>query len=132
MSRTPTCLRSSQTGWYVSGTWAVTGERKAAGLSKPRRPLLRGGVGAVELAARIESLRFGSVATDGVPSASVRADVVEPSDLRAATLGANWYLNHWVKIQINAIRERVRNPRRGPAAPEARSWSPVMRFQFTL
>src|SRR5690606_20606699 len=41
-------------GWYVSGTWAVTGERKADGLDNPRRPLFRGGPGAVELAVRVE------------------------------------------------------------------------------
>ena len=42
------------TGWYVSGTWAITGEKKAAGLNKPRRPFLRGGLGAFETAVRFE------------------------------------------------------------------------------
>ena len=40
------------TGWYVSGTWAITGENKADGLNKPRRPFLRGGLGAFEVARR--------------------------------------------------------------------------------
>ena len=57
-------------GWYVSGTWAVTGENKADGLDSPRRPLFQGGFGAVELAVRIERIRFGSVATHGVDCAA--------------------------------------------------------------
>ena len=43
--------------WYVAGTWALTGERKHGRL-EPRHDLLRGGFGAVELAARVEELRF--------------------------------------------------------------------------
>jgi phosphate-selective porin OprO and OprP len=120
------------TGWYVSGTWAVTGEKKSNGLSSPRRPLLRGGVGAVEVALRFEMLRFGSGSTEGTPSSSVRAEVVEPSDIHVATIGANWYLNAWVKFQVNAIRERIGNPRRSTSMLESGSWSPVVRFQFTL
>ena len=33
-------------GWYVSGTWAITGEKKADGLDAPKRPLFQGGFGA--------------------------------------------------------------------------------------
>lgn len=39
-------------GWYVSGTWAVTGEAKAKGLDAPPRPFFRGGPGVIEVAAR--------------------------------------------------------------------------------
>lgn len=118
-------------GWYISGTWAVTGEKKAAGLNKPRRPFLRGGFGALEVAARIEELKFSSAGTDGIPSSSVRADVIEASTDRVTTIGASWHLNQWVKIQLNAIKESVTNPRRGQPAPGS-SWSYVTRFQFTL
>ena len=51
-------------GWYVSGTWALTGEKKADDLTEPRRPLFRGGWGAIEAAARVEGLRFGSLDTE--------------------------------------------------------------------
>jgi phosphate-selective porin OprO/OprP len=54
-------------GWYVSGSWLVTGEDKASN-DVPRRTVLRGGPGAVELAARIERLTFGDTAIQ--PSAS--------------------------------------------------------------
>ena len=65
--------RSWQPAGPSAARWAVTGEKKSNGLSSPRRPLLRGGVGAVEVALRFEMLRFGSGSTDGTPSSSVRA-----------------------------------------------------------
>ena len=120
------------TGWYVSGTWAITGESKADGLNKPRRPFMRGGFGAFEVGARIEELTFTSAASDGVPSLSVRADLVEASSDRVTTLGANWYLNQWLKIQLNAIREALANPERRSLSGREPSWSFVTRFQFTM
>ena len=120
------------TGWYVSGTWAITGESKADGLNKPRRPFMRGGLGAFEVGARIEDLAFTSAASDGVPSLSVRADLVEASSDRVTTLGANWYLNQWLKIQLNAIREALANPERRSLSGREPSWSFVTRFQFTM
>ena len=120
------------TGWYVSGTWAITGESKTAGLSKPRRPFMRGGFGAFEAAVRVERLTFGSAAKDGIPSFSTRADVVEAASDRVTTIGGNWYLNQWVKVQINAVREEVTRPRRGQSASTQAVWSYVTRFQFTM
>jgi phosphate-selective porin OprO/OprP len=120
------------TGWYVSGTWAVTGERKAAGLDSPARPLFRGGIGAVELAARVEALGFGSTATDGTPSSARRADVVLGNRDRAGTLGVNWYVNRWVKVQFNVVHERLADPAQGPRPAQPGFWSRGLRFQFSL
>ena len=120
------------TGWYVSGTWAITGEKKAAGLNKPRRPFLRGGLGAFEAAVRFERLTFGSLGTDGPASFSVRADVLETASDRVTTIGGSWYLNQWVKIQLNAVREEVTSPRRGQPSSSHARWLYVTRFQFTM
>ena len=120
------------TGWYVSGTWALTGERKAGGLDTPARPLFRGGWGTVELAARREAVRFFSAATGQDPSTGPRADVIVGNSDRAVTLGINWYVNRWVKIQANALREDIANPALGPAPSKAAFWSRVLRFQFSL
>jgi phosphate-selective porin len=49
-------------GWYVSGTYAITGDKKAD-VDKPNKPLFQGGYGAIEVAARVESLRFKSGAS---------------------------------------------------------------------
>lgn len=120
------------TGWYISGTWALTGEKKADGLAAPRRPFLRDGFGALEIAVRLEKIAFGSLADADVPSSSPRADVVSGNDVAATTLGVNWYLNRWVKIQVNAIRETIGDPHRGPLPARNSFWSHSTRFQFTL
>jgi phosphate-selective porin OprO and OprP len=119
-------------GWYVSGTYALTGEKKAAGLDVPRRPLFRGGIGAVELAARIEKLTFGTIDGGDEASKSPRADIVLGNANRATTFGVNWYLNRWIKIQGNMIQETITDPAEGPFPSRRSFWSRVLRFQFSL
>jgi len=119
-------------GWYVSGTWAVTGDRKAEGLVRPKRPLLQGGVGAIEVAGRVEELKFHSGSSGDAPSSAPRADVVLPNRDRAQTVGVNWYVNRFVKIQFNLIRETLDDPSHGPLPSKAKFLSKVIRFQFSL
>ncbi len=118
------------TGWYVSGTWIVTGESKAAGPSRPKRTVFDGGPGAIELATRVEELRFGSRATGGSPSTGSRADNVLGNRLRALTAGVNWYPSRWLKLQINVIRESVLYPDQGPVPARPAFWSRVFRVQI--
>jgi hypothetical protein len=121
------------TGWYVSGTWAVTGEMKSLGLDEPNRPVLQGGVGAIEVAARVEKLSFSSVAGEQSPTAlgsrSSRADVVLRNSDQVITYGVNWYPNRWLKIQLNLIREEIADPSEGPLPLRPSFWSKVIRFQ---
>jgi len=118
-------------GWYVSGTWAVTGEKKYGGI-EPRRPLLRGGVGAVELATRYERLSFGSSFAGDTDSTSPRgANQLEISDSAWAG-GVNWYLNRWIKVQVNVIREAIEDANRSPVLNQPRFWTRVVRLQFVL
>ncbi len=119
-------------GWYVSGTWALTGEKKADGLERPRHPFLRGGIGAVEIAARLEKLTFGTVNGGPEASTSPRADVVVGNADRAVTYGVNWYLNRWIKIQGNAIQQRITDPLQGPLPERASFWSSVFRLQLSI
>jgi phosphate-selective porin OprO/OprP len=119
-------------GWYVSGTWLVTGEKKSNGGDAPRRPLFRGGFGALELAARLEELRFGSTGTGDTPSPSPRADVVSRNGDRATTLGVNWFPIRGIKVQVNVIREVIADPGSGPLPSKPGFWSKVLRLQFTL
>ena len=103
-------------GWYLSGTWDVIEKRRL--------------FGTLALAARIEALEFNDASLHDLPSASPRADVVPGSRDTAATLGANWSPNRWVRVQVNVIREVVHDPGRGPSPISF--WSRVVRFQLAF
>src|SRR5205085_811144 len=90
--------------WYLAATWTLTGERKR-GRVEPRRDFLHGGAGAVELALRVEELRFDdATAATGAPLDSF---AVGGNTERVTTIGLNWYLNRYVKIQWNFVREGI-------------------------
>jgi phosphate-selective porin len=119
--------------WYVAGTWIVTGERKKRPV-KAANEMLRGGFGAVEAAVRYERLWFDSVgaADSSTGFRSPRAETIFQRGEKALTLGVNWTLNRWTKLQFNAIREQVEDPETNPVANGGASWSRVLRFQFVL
>jgi phosphate-selective porin OprO and OprP len=118
-------------GWYVSGTWTVTGESKSGGI-EPRRPLFRGGVGALEVATRYERFGFGTSFAGESDTTSPRgANLLETSD-NAWTGGVNWYVNRWIKIQVNVIRERIEDVNRSPVPDRQLFWTRVVRLQFVL
>src|SRR5262249_5708446 len=95
--------------WYVSGTWALTGDQKARPF-KPTNDFLSGGIGGIEAAGRYERLWYDSVDPVGTPYRNPRADTILSSGDRALTLGVNWTLNRFWKIQFNGIREHLENP----------------------
>lgn len=105
-------------GWYVSATYALTRKRSRAGR--------------IEIAVRHESLAFGSTGSRSEPSTSVRADVVLGNVDRVMTIGANWQLNRWMKVQGNLIREAIGRPSMGPLPERAAFWSRALRLQLTL
>jgi phosphate-selective porin OprO/OprP len=118
-------------GWYVSGTWVVTGESKFGGIT-PRSPLFRGGAGALEVATRYERLGFGS-SFEGEPELTSprAANLLETSDT-AWTIGANWYINRWTKLQVNLVREWIEDAGRSPIPDRQLFWTRVFRLQFVL
>lgn len=118
--------------WYVAGTWALTGERKR-GRIEPERDLLRGGFGAVELAVRLETLTFDSVDYPGSQFGFPSDGKLLGNADRVLTLGVNWYLNHYFKVQANVINEAVADAVRSPStSPDGRFTSTVVRIQFRL
>ena len=118
-------------GWYVSGTYVITGEKKSR-VHRPKNPLFQGGFGAIEIGARFESLRFRSGASGEAPSTSPRADVVLPNRDQAVTFGVNWYINRFFKIQANFIREKLDDPSQGPLPSKPSFNTTAIRFQFSL
>jgi phosphate-selective porin OprO/OprP len=115
-------------GWYIAGTWVVTGENRDGGVN-PKRPLLQGGFGAVEVTARYEQLRFSSAGSpDDPPSRSPRAANVAPNGDSAWTVGVNWYANRWVKVRFNLINETLDDPELGPAPGSSSLRTMVIQF----
>jgi phosphate-selective porin OprO/OprP len=118
--------------WYVSGNWVVTGEKSDRSLD-PKHPVYRGGVGALQVAARFDRLWFDSDPTGEPAFANQRAEVILPSGDKVWTLGVNWYPIRWVKLQMNGIHEEIEDPGRTPlASGGTKFWSGVLRMQFTL
>ncbi len=119
------------TGWYVSGTWIITGQDKDQNISM-RRAVIRGGPGAIELAARYEVLGFGSASQDGPAESNPRAEnILENSD-RLWTAGVNWYPMEHVKVVVNGIHESFEDSQRTPLAGETAFWSGVVRLQIVF
>ena len=92
-----------QTAWAVQGGWFLTGETppyltRGGVWSRPKvlHPLTTGGSGAVELAARYEELDYSDNPTGGQGT--------------ALTFGINWYLNNFVRLQLNAIDWTLADP----------------------
>jgi phosphate-selective porin OprO/OprP len=118
--------------WYASGAWILTGEKKDRPVEPRKGGIPRGGPGAVELAGRYERLRFGSLAGVDDPFRNPRAETVLPVADRVVTLGLNWFVNRWVKLQGNVIREFVDDPERSPVPNGAAWWSQIVRLQIVL
>ena len=51
---------------------------------------------------------------------------------RVWTSGVNWYVNRWIKIQANAIREAIEDEARTPLVGTRTFWSGVLRMQLVL
>ena len=119
--------------WYVSGTVVVTGEAKTRPI-KPNGDLFQGGIGAIELAARYERLWFDSVGGTDVPTRANRAETILESGDKVLTLGVNWTVNRFVKLQFNGIREQIEDLGRNPVPKNTTGvfWSRVLRLQFVL
>jgi phosphate-selective porin OprO/OprP len=119
-----------QRGWYLAGTWLITGEEKKGNI-EPARPLLQGGPGAVEIAGRVESITFGSSSANDPPAPGPRARRVLEKRDAVWTIGVNWYLTEFLRVQANVIREQ-REEGAIVLPTLGRTWSRTFRVQFQL
>lgn len=107
------------TGWYVSGTYVLTGEDKLrSGNVVPRRPFLpvfgKMGPGAWEIGIRYAELDFESDDPlnffdrdlSRIPGGGRTAE----NGAQALTLGVNWYLNEQVRLMFNWTNYWYDNP----------------------
>ena len=119
------------TAWYAGGTWIVTGEDKDDNIN-PRRPLFRGGIGAIEIGARYDELGFRSESTEGTPQRNPRAAHILPNSDSVWTVGVNVFPIRWVKLVVNAIHETFEDDVRTPQLGVTSYWSGVFRLQVVF
>lgn len=91
----------SYDGFYVYGSWLITGEHRPFRRSTavfdrviPRANVTDGGLGAWELALRYSSVDLNDGGLDG-------------GRLNDITAGVNWYLHPNVKIQVNYVNAKL-------------------------
>jgi phosphate-selective porin OprO/OprP len=119
--------------WYVAGTWFITGEDKDNNV-KVKSPLLEGGPGAIELAARIERLAFRSAATTGLAFTNPRNDRQVPNSDTVFTVGVNWTASKWTRVIVNAIHEDFEDQARTPLPSTGTTsfWSGLVRLNIVF
>ncbi len=115
----------------MSGSWLLTHD-KPADRPSPRTPLFQGGIGALEAAVRYERLLSGSGAPGQPETDTPRAPNLVESTYGAWTLGINWYVNRWGKVQFNAIRESFDPAARSQVTGRSAYWSMLWRFQLVI
>lgn len=119
-------------GWYVQGTFVVTRDRKRQ-IEDPERPLFRGGIGGLEVAARVERLGFASGDGSGEPPLRHRrAANVRGNTDSGLTFGVNWYPDRYVKVQVNAVRESFEDGQHTLLPGTRTFWAYVVRVQFAM
>ncbi len=108
-------------GWYVAGTFFVTGEEKNHGKAPKVKPMnpRTGDWGALELAARYAQLDFSSKG----PLPSPGANAVD-----ALTVGFNWYLSPNVRMMFNFVQNWFENDLMTPITGEDTSWEILSRL----
>ncbi len=117
--------------WYVTGTWFVTGEDKDDNVNA-KRPLLKGGPGAIELAVRYERLGFESASTQGTPFTNPRAEYLLPNSDSVFTFGVNWITSRWTRVIVNAIHEDFEDATRTPQPGTSSFWSGLVRLNVVF
>lgn len=122
------------TGYYFMASYLLTGEERttysqAIAPLRPFNPMhLMKGPGAWEVVARVSRLNFGdTIFTNNLADASLYS-----TGATEMTLGFNWYLNKWVRTQLNWEHAWFDEPVRlgpGPQGLFNSHDSLLMRFQ---
>ena len=108
-------------GYYLQGSWILTGESRrynpVTGSYQNPRPMVPfakdGGWGAFELAARYSRMNLDF--EEGLEGAAAVPGSIRGGDQKVITLGVNWYLNPNFKVMMNYLMIDV--DRLNPAGP---------------
>jgi phosphate-selective porin len=109
----------------------VTGESKGDSIT-PKKPLFKGGIGAIEIGARYDQLGFASASTEGPAFTNPRAEHLVPNTDQVWTIGANYFPNRWVRLVGNAIHENFADTNRSIVKGTAGFWAILFRFQLVF
>lgn len=90
--------------WVLSATWLVTGDKKQRTI-KPKKPLGKG-IGAIEIGARYDQLRYDDTQNVGFEGAGNRARNMRPAALKVLTGGISWWPTAWIRATGNVVVER--------------------------
>jgi len=100
---------------YGAVSWFPTGETRpynpsgSFGRIKVLHPLDKGGLGAVELAARYDYADLSDMAANTVVAPALQTGLATAGIYRGVTLGANWYPYSYVRLTGNLTRAKIDN-----------------------
>jgi phosphate-selective porin OprO/OprP len=120
------------TGWAVSATWLVSGDKKRNTI-RPQHPVPHG-AGAVELGVRYESVRVDDDGPDtGFAGAGNRARNIRLAGDRAFTGGLSWWPRQWMRFVGNVVVERFEDELLAPEAGRRGNYTTLLgRLQISL
>lgn len=97
-------------GWSVHATYILTGEKKGEKVV-PAKSVFQGGKGTLEIAARIEGLKFDDTGDpSGFAGYGNRTRNIAPSGATVIAGGLNYWASNFLKFQGNAIWESYNDP----------------------
>ena len=129
--------------WYVTASCLITGEKKVSTI-RPKKSILSGGIGAIELVARAERLSFDDVGPNtGFAGYGNRTRNIAPTADWIMAFGLNWWLTNFLKFQADAYDDHFNDPLIAPLPPRTVSgvsvpgktsgyWTLVGRFQIGI
>ena len=97
-------------GWTLGGSYVLTGEKKGSTV-EPKKSIFQGGMGALEVVARIEGLKFDDTGDpSGFAGYGNRARNIAPSGAKAIEAGLNYWPSNFMKFQGSALWESYNDP----------------------
>ena len=97
-------------GWNAAVSYVLTGEKKGSTV-EPEKSIFHGGRGAVEIAARVEGLKFDDIGDpSGFAGYGNRARNIAPSGGTAIEAGLNYWASNFLKFQAGGLWESYNDP----------------------
>lgn len=86
-------------GWYVAGSWVLSGEDKTFKGVRPANAVGHGGCGAWQLAARVSQLELD----DDLVSAGLVLPASFTDSVTSYDLGLNWYATYNARVRLHVV-----------------------------